>query len=178
LEECLPWLCQGDIFRSVPVLTPRVLSDASVIAVSVEVGPALLVTHGCALDKANQGVPRIERLNFLPLLAVEASRPDRQSLLRRGKLQPFEAFYLGDTPEIGESYCVLSEIYALPASYFQPIMQSFEAHPQAPDDAQDYLMATKNDSRIGRLIESGLALLLDKFNAYWTRRLPEGRDAD
>jgi hypothetical protein len=129
------------------------------------------------MDKATRGVPRIERLNFLPLLAVEAATPDRRGLLRRGQLQPFEAYYLGDVPELGESYTLLSEAYALPANFFGPTLKSFEGHPSADDDTPHYLVASKNDSRLVRLGEGQLELLWDKLNAFWTRKLPVQEDA-
>jgi hypothetical protein len=129
------------------------------------------------MDKVNrEGVPGVERLNFLPLLSVEAAPADRRGLLRRGRLEPFEPFYLGNVPEVGESYVVLSEVYALPAAYFGPSIQSFEDHPSAAEDAQRYLVATRNDSRLARLSDEQLEMLKDKVNAYWTRRLPEPPD--
>jgi len=177
LEQRLPWLCQGDVFSSIPVLVPSVLANASVVAVAVEFGPAVLVTHGCAMDKPTRaGLPRVERLNFIPLLSLTAADANRQALLKRGQLEPFEALYVGDVPDLGEAYCVLSEMYPLPAAYLRPTIRSFEDHPLAGIDQQQYLVATMNDTRIGRLPETVLELLHDKLNAYWTRRLPLRND--
>jgi hypothetical protein len=178
LEQQLPWLCQGDIFRAIPVLVPRVLADATVVAVAVELGPAVLVTHGCAMDKQNRaGLPRVERLNFLPLLSLDATDSNRRALLKRKTVEPYEALYVGPVGEFGESYCVLSEMYPLPAAYFRPSIRSFEGHPSAGSDEQNYLVPTVNDTRIGRIDDSVLQLLHDKLNAHWTRRLPdEGAD--
>lgn len=94
-------------------------------------------------------------------------------MLRRRKVQPFEAFYVGDVADLGECYCVLSEMYSLPASYFQPALQAFEGHPGVPDDSETYLVAQNNDSRIGRLSDADRALLLDKISGFWTRRIPD-----
>jgi hypothetical protein len=173
LEEQLPWLCQGDIFRDIPVLIPRILADAMVVAVAVELGPAILVTHNCAMDKQTRsGQPRVERLNFLPLLSLDATDPNRRALLRRRSLEPYEALYVGPVAEFGETYCVLSEMYPLPARYFRPSIRSFEGHPSAGSDEQQYLVPTVNDTRIGRIDDSVLRLLHDKLNAHWTRRVP------
>jgi hypothetical protein len=175
LEQPLDWLCQGDIFVGVPVLVPRILSDATVVAVSVELGPALLVTHDCALDKTRSGLPTINRLNFLPLLSFNLLDPNRKGLLKRRRIEPFEALYVGQIDEFGEAYCVLSEMYPLPAEYFEPVIRGF-VDPSGND--QQYLVATENDTRVGRLESSDLALLRDKLNAYWTRRIPDEDNSD
>lgn len=115
----------------------------------------------------------MERLNFLPLLSLDATDSNRRALLRRRSLEPYEALYVGPVAEFEETYCVLSEMYPLPAAYFRPSIRSFAGHPSADSDEQQYLVPTVNDTRIGRLDDSVLRLLHDKLNAYWTRRVPD-----
>jgi hypothetical protein len=171
VDDPLPWFCQGDVLRSVPILT-AVLNQASDVDVRIMRGPAVLLTHGCALDKANRrGRPTAKRLHFAPLVAVSVQDPGKQSVLRAAQLTPYEVMYLGECGEFGESFIVLSEVYSLPIEFFSPTVRAWEEHPAAIE-GDAYLTPEKNGDRVGRLNEQQVALLLNKMTAYWTRRLP------
>lgn len=132
----------------------------------------MLITHGCALDKANsRGRPTIKRLHFLPLAAVDVQDPTRQVVLRRDDLTPYEVIYLGNCGHLGEVFATLSEMYYLPSGYFQIQLEEFGGHPEA-QQGERYLIATNDDSRVGRLEVEQVERLKDKISAYWSRRLP------
>lgn len=162
-----PWLCQGDIFASVPILESD-LNDET-IDVRVESGPAMLLTHGCALDKKTRaGVLKLERMHFLPLRSTQLLDQGRQDMLRSkpSEIAPSEAFYLGHVG-VTESHVLLSEPYYLPAAYFQPSLYELALE---DGEAESRMKANHGDTRIGRLTAAHLQLLLDKMNVYWTRR--------
>ncbi len=124
------------------------------------------------MDKANsRGRPTIKRLHFLPLIAVDVQDTERQRILRRNDLAPYETIYLGDFGNLGEVFAILSEQYYLPSAYFRPRLEEFPGHPQA-QQGDRYLVATSADSRLGRLDGNQLEKLKDKTSAYWNRRLP------
>lgn len=124
------------------------------------------------MDKANsRGRPTIKRLHFLPLLAVDAQDPMRQSILRGNDLKPYESIYLGNCGNLGELFAILSELYYLPSTYFRPRLEEFAGHPEA-QQGDRYLVVTNADSRVGRLSSDQVEKLKDKTSAYWNRRLP------
>jgi hypothetical protein len=124
------------------------------------------------MDKANsRGRPTISKLHFLPLTAVEVQDPQRQAILRRNDLTPYEVIYLGDCGDLGEVFATLSQIYYLPSIYFRPRLEEFAGHPEA-QEGDRYLLATNADSRVGRLSADESEKLKDKISAYWNRRLP------
>jgi hypothetical protein len=170
VQDCLPWLSQGDIFESVPLIFADGVTEAGEIRVEQRPVPALLITHGCVLDKAtNSGVPAIKRLSFLPLTAVEAQDRGRQAALRKGGTAPYEVLYLGDCGPAGESFVVLSEVTYLPAAYFDPYLDPWTGHERAGVEDR-YLTLGRNSARFGRVDDNVLNLLLDKMNLFWTRR--------
>lgn len=132
----------------------------------------MLITHGCAMDKANsRGRPTVRRLHFLPLAAVDFQDPERQRILRQNSVTPYEIIYLGNCGDLGELFATLSEIYYLPTAYFRPRLEEFPGHPEA-QQGDRYLVATSADSRVGRLDSGQIEKLKDKTSAYWTRRVP------
>lgn len=168
--DCEPWLCQGDIFASTLVLDYPELSDGKIVP-QLRVGPAMLVTHDCDLDKATaSGKPKVERFSFVRLRSVEALPADRIGIIRTSpeKLQPYEAQYLGVIPGIGESYVLVSDPYFLPASYFGFELREYPDHPEP----NRHLTITKNNSRIYRLSDPEIALFRAKWNIHWTRQAP------
>ena len=78
MEDALPWLCQGDVFELLPQVVVNVGAAGTVAAHAADVGPCLLVTHDCDLDKPQgrrpDAPPRIERLQLLPLRDLNANR--------------------------------------------------------------------------------------------------------
>lgn len=162
-----PWLDQGDVFENVPILAPKVGEDGE-LSSDTSHGPALLMTHGCALDKTNRrGAVRILRLAFLPLRSVSYAPEDQRRELRRDLLNPSEVLYIPDAGRFGESYCILSEVYYLPAGAFGLRLVSFD-HPDA-EEGSLHLEATVNGGRVGRLEVERVDLLKRKWIGYWTR---------
>ena len=174
VTECDQWFSQGDIFAGVPLGAlpedeswPHLPSEALILRA------ALLVTHGCALDKKSRsGELRIERMHFLPLENVTAQSADKQSALRRGarEINPSEVLYLGDVPGLPwEAFVVLSSIHTVPARVFEPILVDV-----VDDDghvSEHRLSGQRHSDRVARISDQHVELLLDKLNAYWTRRV-------
>ncbi|MHB8452756.1 MAG: hypothetical protein ACYDAQ_20220 [Mycobacteriales bacterium] len=176
MREHEPWLGQGDIFLEAPVLAASLGADG-LLRFSAEIGPALLLTHDCVLDKPPfaGGAPRTERLQFARLRAAESLPPNRRDTLRgmATKPEPVEALWLGDLLDLGPSFILLSDPYFVPVGYFQPYLEDYSRHEHArPGDAKRYLTPAVNDTRIGRLDESQLVLLQRKMMIFWTRAEP------
>lgn len=169
--ERRPWLAQGDVFADVPIVLTGV-DDRGDVSVTQQRGPALLLTYDCQLDKATrQGVPKVSRLHFAPLIAVATQDASRQSLLRQKSVTPYEAFYLGDCGRpTGEAFILLSEIYSLPAALFAFELRDASAIDPAANTADRYLVLTADDNRIGSLDDDERTLLQDKHNLFWTQR--------
>lgn len=168
--KCEPWLCQGDIFGNIRVLDYPDIAGPDLVP-QLRVGQAMLVTHDCSLDKmTGKGRHTIERLAFVRIREVDALPPDRAELLRssHGKVQPYEAQYLGVLPDIGESYVLVSDPYFLPARYFDPRIEIYADQPEP----NGHLTIAKNDSRRFRLSDSELEIFRIKWNAQWTRTMP------
>ena len=166
----LPWLSQGDIFLSVPIVHLRLSGTG--LASDLQSGPGMLVSNDCALDKKTRsGQATIKKLSFLPLRSAAALPADRAALLRRDEIQPYEALYLGRVPSAGEAYVMVSEVYTLPAEYFGVNISEFNDVPDA-QSVGSYLVATREFERMGRLGTDRLELLKTKWNAHWTRRIP------
>lgn len=143
---------------------------AGQLLVVTDVGPALLVTHSCQLDKRTRaGAPQIRNLQFLPLLDLAELTPDRQALLRQDRLQPPEVMYLGDMPGGWEAYVGLSEMFTLPAAIFQPRMGAFEDHPRADQNDPNHLVLDSMAARLGCLSPGRLKHLYDKMALFWMR---------
>lgn len=171
------WLSQGDVFKELPYLRAGVAD--SVAAAQLDRGPALLVTHDCAIDKKNRrGHSTLEYLTFLPLQdvsALEAVEPSRARDLRlhAERDQPYPVLYLGQVQDVGESYVMLSQPYTLPALLLRAELRDFNAAETrgAPDRR---IVPGVWDTRVGTLTERALTLLRRKWNAHWTRTLPPG----
>ena len=167
-----PWLSQGDVFRDVQVVTPARTSSGS-LEIQVRHGPALLVTHDCVLDKRNRrDEPTAPLFHFLPLIAVDAQDRNKQAAIRRNELTPREVLYLGDCGELGESFVLLHEVYALPARLFNPYLDAFADHPDA-QPGELHLAIRDGDSRIGCLAAAGIDMLRTKWSIFWTRLQPQ-----
>lgn len=168
-----PWLSQGDIFASVPVLDISLTLGSPVARLPV--GPAILITHDCALDKkSNKGVSRLEDVTFLRLQNVAELPPERQGNLRgsAGRFQPYEAMYLGRVSDLGECYVMLTAPYTLPAQIFRPELREYDEGSSAGEPGV-YLTPTDFDSRVAKLSADGLDLLRKKWMIQWTRMQPK-----
>ena len=174
MRDHLPWLCQGDIFSSVPV-ADFTLTDANEVEVSLPIGPAVLLTHDCAMDKPTKtGVPRVERLQFVRLRSIDGLPLQQQQTLRGGRMSvaPFEAMHIGDVSRLGESFILLSDPYYLPAGYFTLKFDDYSNYPDIEPDAR-YVTPQAHDTRVGRLDEAQLDLLRLKMLAFWARVQPD-----
>ncbi|MCA1607441.1 MAG: hypothetical protein LC775_18700 [Acidobacteria bacterium] len=171
----LPWLGQGDIFGEIPVVGAE-LDHAGNVRVYSSPGPAVLLTHDCAMDKPDKatGLPRVERLQFARLRSITALPSNRQASLRGAakKLGPFEALHLGEIPQFGETFVLLTDPYYLPAQYFDLALLSHINHPEAEPVGAEYTTPQRRDTRIGRIDAEQLDLLRRKMFAYWTRLKP------
>lgn len=166
-----PWLSQGDIFSDIPIIESMMNENG--LDVQVAHGPGLLLTHGCALDKkTGAGVLTVKRLHFLPLRAISSLLPEQQTTARRNPVEvtPPEVLYLGEVPGLTEAHVLLSEPFYLPAALFDIALVPFRLNDE--DDEERMLVARAHDSRVARLAPSHVEVLLDKMNAYWTRREP------
>lgn len=175
MRNHVPWLGQGDIFANVPIIDVTMTGAGEVQATVID-GPAVLLTHDCDMDKPDNatGLPRIQRMQFARLRAVDALPLSYQRTLRtnRNKPGPFESQYLGDIASFGESCILLSDPYYIPSSYFAPVFDDYSSHAEAAEGAK-YLTVQLHDSRVGRLDEVELILLRKKMTAFWTRLVPE-----
>lgn len=161
----LPWLSQGDILGEVPTISVE-LDRAGDIEVRSSPGPAVLLTHDCALDK-----PNVQRLQFARLRVLSALPADQQGNLRGAakKVGPFDSLYLGQIPQFNETFILLSDPYYLPAEYFRLALLLHGAHPEAESESAKYTTPQQNDTRVGRIDEEQLDLLRRKMLAFWTR---------
>lgn len=138
--------------------------------------PALLITHGCVLDKKTRsGALTIERLHFLQLQNVAAQDANKRALLRSKArtIEPSEVLYVGDVPGLGfEAFVVLSEPVTVPAQRFRPTLVDV---PGDGGDVVDRRFAGDGGGhdRVARLSDRHVELLKDKMNAFWTRRTPD-----
>jgi hypothetical protein len=171
MRDHMPWLGQGDIFGLAPVVDVQ-LTDAGKVQAGVVDGPAVLLTHDCDMDKPDgkTSQPRIQRMQFARLRAVEALPESQQRTIRanRNTRGPYEILYLGDITSLGEACILLSDPYYVPVGYFLPTFVEYSDHPNAFAGAR-FLTAQLHDSRIGRLDEPQLMLLREKMMAFWTR---------
>jgi len=173
----LPWLGQGDIFRAVPVIVVRLVGAGNVEA-EATTGPAVLLTHDCAMDKPDKvtGSPRVERLQFARLRSIDALPPDQRRSLRQGahKDGPFDILYLDGVGEFGECFFLLNDPFYLPAAYFRLLLTTHPEHVEAESPEAHYTTPRANDTRFGRIDEPQLVLMRRKMVAYWTRFKPDG----
>jgi hypothetical protein len=72
----------------------------------------------------------------MPLLALSQQDRNRQALLRREQINPAEAMFIGSVPSIGDAFCLLSEMYWLPARWFDPELISYDEHPDAEEGSR------------------------------------------
>jgi hypothetical protein len=171
MRSHLPWLGQGDIFAEVPIIISE-LDQAREVVVRQEPGPAILLTHDCAMDKPDRnGNPRVETLQFASLKTFSALSSDRQINLRgqATALMPFDALYVGQIPDFGETFFVLADTFCLPSTFFSLEFSDYGGHEHADDNIANYVVSRAKDTRIGRLDQSQLDLLRRKLPAYWAR---------
>ncbi len=170
LVPCRRWLSQGDVFTSVPIVRFNGLERPELTQ-----GPALLVTHGCVIDKkTNSGASTLEYLNFLPVHSMGALQPHQAEELRRKhtEVRPFAVMYVGDIPSLGEGYVSLKRPYTLPASFLDPQLVPF-THEDTGDGDDLRPVPTRADTRIGMLDDEAVGRFQIKWMAHWTHLEPE-----
>jgi hypothetical protein len=160
------WLCQGDLFLRAPLVLTQ-SDDDGAGHVEFVLAPALLASHGCALDKTNRrGVMQATEVTFLPLRQVAALEGNRQAIVRNNNVTPYDFLYVGNLGgDLGESYVNLNSASTFSLDYFAPQLRVFEGDPEG------HLVATRHDDRMGTLALGQLSLFLDKWNVHWTRRM-------
>jgi hypothetical protein len=169
VDDVTPWLCQGDVFQLLPQIVATFDPPGDSVRSEIDVGPSLLMTHGCDLDKpTSKGQPRIERLQFLPLRDLNRQTPDRQRLARARSVAPPEVVYVGQVDGVGDAFGLLSEMYALPSVYFQLALIEFADDPRA-EPGKGHLVAGRHGTRMGRLPTEDIDLLHRKVAAFWPR---------
>lgn len=176
MRNYLPWLCQGDVFGNVPVLDVAIDGDINISA-RMMFGPAVLMTHDCAMDKPDKdGRPRVEFLQFARLRSMASLPEGKRNNLRgaRAKVPPFEAMYLGEVAEFGEAFILLTDPYFLPSRYFSLAFVNYRDHVAADPQVSDYITPRSADSRVGRIDEEQIDLLRRKMMAFWTRFQADG----
>lgn len=176
--ECDPWLNQGDVFQRIPVWQAGMMNRQN-----LAIGAALLISHGCVLDKAKRnGQPMIEFMNFVPLqsfAALEAANANKAGELKRraesGSDTPYQVLYLGEVDGVGESYVSLAQPYSLPAELFKVDIREFSSEETGDfeEDADNRrLVAGAHSTRVGRLNPSLLAMFHRKWVIHWTGQRP------
>jgi len=170
------WASQGDIFAEVPYGLTVAAEGGGIKLPDHPLTPAMLVTYDCQLDKSRHGNPRIQRLHFLPLIAVDSQDLNRQALLRRNEVRPYEAFWLGACPlPIGEAFAQLSEVFSVPAEYFEPVLKPSGLINDVGREELRFGFGA-NDSRVGTIEDQRLALFSAKWTSYWLGIEPEPID--
>lgn len=170
------WLSQGDIFKR--LLIPNVGVRDGTPTAELDQVPVMLVSHGCAIDKKKgNGQSALEWLTFVPLQDVTALPRDRAGNLRAsaGQDQPYAVMYLGDIPEVGESYAVLNRPYTLPASLLAPSLKDFTAEETGEGEDRRIVNGAWT-TRVACLTPLGITLLQRKWSAHWTGTLPPVED--
>lgn len=179
MRPCPLWLAQGDIFTNVPILD-SFLDDAGQVVPRVEYGPAVLLTHDCAMDKPDSdGRPRIDEVHFTRLYSMQVLDEQRRRTLvgQALHLYPLDALYLGEIGQYGACFVAMNDICCVPAGYLGLDFHTYTGHSDVRD-GERLVTAGQNDSRIGRIDEAQLELLRRKFIGYWTRINPEDSPTD
>lgn len=164
-----PWLSQGDIFSSVPIVRAGV--EGGIAVQGLQRGPALLISNDCAIDKkSGPGRSTLEYLSFLPIQDVAALNRGRAAALRGqgADLQPYNALYLGELSEIGVGYADLAQPFTLPALLLRTELRDF-TDAETGEGGDRRIVATMHDTRVGTLSAASRIVLWRKWAIQWTR---------
>lgn len=172
MDEHRPWLGQADVFSNAPILQVTLAEER--LTSEILYGPALLLTHDCAMDKATaDGLPKTDWLQFARIrLASQLPDQRRGNVWRaRDDVPPYDVMWLGEVGAFGDCYMVLSDPYHVPVEYFDTRCIQYD---EQVDDRPNLPRATprRNDSRMGRLPPDRVFLLQQKMLIYWTRFNP------
>ena len=171
MEDPKPWIRQGDIFRRVWRVVRTV--DDGIIKNTTSQESALLVSHGCDLDKKDaSGHPAIVQLIFAPIsLATNFPKLDAGLLrkLKDGAISPPSLVYIPVEDGQAETVANLGQTFFVPAEYFEPRLQDFTGRPDLEDDTTTRLVLGRTVERTGTLSESEVAILHNKITVFFTR---------
>lgn len=135
-------------------------------------GAAVLLTHGCQLDKVGRsGRPGPQRLVFAPIHSLSSADlgSDYERRLRRRDLHPAEAVLLDFGSSREEAVAFLSEAYMVPSSYFALELHDYGGHEGADPRDPNHATPTRADSRSHTMDDEELALLHRKSAYFWAR---------
>jgi len=155
---------QGDVFLDVPILDAFDIDGEAQFRLIA--GPAILLTHGCAMDKPVRDTsrPKIEYLSFARLRTTDDLTVDRKQLLRNNQVTPYEVMYLGRIRPVGECYFSLHETYSVPAFHFDlTLIEHAGQRSAAPQ---------RNDTRVATISVAQRSILTSKLHGFWTREVP------
>jgi hypothetical protein len=148
-----------------------------------EIGPALLLTEDCQIDKRTSSGKRpkpASRFQLAPirLLDINHVGHDRVTRLRAGDLNPPEMIYLDDAGTGEEAMALLGESFPLPSAYFQLELRSFDDHPDNVDDDDPMRMVAGRPGlqRSRTMTAPERQLLQAKLAFYWTHSSLEPRE--
>jgi hypothetical protein len=119
----------------------------------------------------------MDRFQFARLRTFASLAHERQQNLRgrADKVEPTEVLVVGEIPDLGETFMLLSEPHYLPATYFGGTFVDYADHKDATGDDRAFLTpASKHDTRICRLDDPQIELLRLKMQGFWTRTQPPG----
>ncbi|WP_286690009.1 MULTISPECIES: hypothetical protein [unclassified Aeromicrobium] len=163
LESADWWFSQGDIFSSMPLVDTAIGPGVGLAALPR--GYAVLVTHGCVLDKQNaRGESQADHMTFLRLIDVAKQPQERAAMLRRmaDDVQPYRVMYLGEVDGFGEAFVDLGQPLTHEVSVFQAFLREFQGEERR-------LTGATNSDRSQRLTSEAVDLFHQKWVAHWTR---------
>ena len=85
MRPAYPWLCQGDIFEQVPIITFG-RNEAGTYNFKSDFGAALLLTENCQLDKPHQAGEQL-RISFFQFAPIVPFKTSNISASIRGQLR-------------------------------------------------------------------------------------------
>ena len=171
-----PWFRCGDVLSSIPMSRPRLMSADGAVTFESSVGPALLLTHDCAMDKRRRnGTPRTALLQFAPLAQMSQLSDDLAQGLRaqRSALAPLDTMYVGEVDGIGDCYISLLDPHYLPIEYFGAQVVDQSGHELCDPDDPFHLTPGRRDTRVETLDDEQIQLLQMKMMAFWSRVTPQ-----
>ncbi len=176
MEKHRRWLCQGDLFLSIPLCVASFDRSIGVMYGTRE-GTGLLVTDDCQMDKRTSRAkkPKATRLQFVPVhdLADAGLETDTVRRLREGNVQPPEAIYLR-LDDHKEAVAFLGESYPIPSVYFALESQDCSSEPGSDPTDPFHVVPTENDTRALTMNAVERRLLQAKLAFYWSHaELPD-----
>ena len=175
MDDPKPWLCQGDVFARVPRLIPTFENGR--IGGRIEYQAALLITHGCVMDKAgSDGTPKTRQLTFAPL-SLPADFPLIASTLpnlRSGSIDPSQLVLIPNHSGNPETVANLHQVFYLPVELFSARIKDFSGDSRLEEDGTTIrLVIDDHHERSSSMDTAELSLLHKKLMVNWTRFRPK-----